>query len=199
MLYASFATPTVVEQITRVRWEFSDEIFLLLVDAGNDKNLQEILALLLARIDRPRALEIVLNEEMQKKVEEHRYDSVSERWDPANTHRKLSKGTLDYLLQEFSNGKNNERRGYLAWRYWAANIEEEIGITTTRSMVKRDEPLFEDILIWRVKHHDATALSLIEELIAEKPWLIKLLARVWNETFFYIQMQSNHHQRHYAM
>jgi hypothetical protein len=181
LLYASLATPTVAEQIRRMQWEFSDEIFSLLFDAGNDKNLQEILALLFARIDHPRALEIVLNEEMQKKVKEHWRDDVAEQWDTGNTDRKLSKDTLDYLLKEFSNNKNNERRRYLAWRYWAANIEEQIGVTTMQSMVERGDPLFEDVLIWRIKHHDITALSMIEELIVEKPFLIKLLANVWNE------------------
>jgi len=181
MLYASLATPTVAEQIRRMEWEFSDEIFSLLVDAGDDKNLQEILALLLARIDHPRALEIVLNEEMQKKVKEHWSDDVAKQWDPGNTDRKLSIDTLNYLLKEFSNSKNDERRRYLAWRYWAANIEGQIGVPTARSIVERGDPLFEDVLIWRIKHHDATALSIIKELILKKPGLIILLARVWNE------------------
>jgi hypothetical protein len=181
MLYPSLATPTVPGQIRRIQWEFSKEIFSLLVDAGKDKNLQEILALLLSRIDHPRALEIVLNDEMQKEVKEYQRDDVAEQWDPENTDRKLSKDTLDYLLQELSNCKNNERRRYLAWRYWSANIEEQIGITTTRNIIERGDSLFEDVLIWRIKHHDTTALSVIEEVIVEKPWLIKLLANVWNE------------------
>jgi hypothetical protein len=181
LLYASLATPTVAGQIRRMRWEFSNEVFSLLVDAGKDKNLQEILALLLSRIDHPLALEIVLNEEMQKEVKEYRRDDVAEQWDPENTDRKLSKDTLDYLLEEFSNSKNNERRRYLAWRYWAANIDEQIGVTTMRNIIERGDSLFEDVLIWRIKHHDTTASSMIEELIVEKPWLIKLLANVWNE------------------
>jgi energy-coupling factor transporter ATP-binding protein EcfA2 len=198
MLYASLATSTVAGQIRSMEWEFSNEIFSLLVDAGYDKNLQEILALLLARIDHPRALEIILNEEMQKEVKEYRRDDVAEQWEPENTDWKLSKGTLDYLLEEFSNSKNDERRRYLAWRYWAANIDEQIGVTTTRNIIERGDSLFEDVLIWRIKHHDTTALSMIEELIIDKPWLIKLLARVWNEkskAFFfkwlYKQLENN--------
>jgi len=181
LLYTSLATPTVAEQITRVRWKFSDEIFSLLVDAGNDKNLQEILALLLARIDHPRALEIVLNEEMQNKVEEHWHDSVSERWDPANTNRKLSNDTLSYLLQEFTNANNSNRRRHLAWRYWIANVDEEIGLSEMRKIIERDDILFEDAILWRVKHRDDTVLEYMQELIITKPWLVRLLANIWNE------------------
>lgn len=181
LLYKSLASLTVSEQIRRIRWKFSDDIFLLLVDAGNDEKLQEIVGLLVARVDHPRAMEIVLNVEMMIEVEKYRKDYVAERWDPANTHRKLGGETLDYLLKEFSDTKNNRRRRYLAWRYWAANIEEQIGLTTIHNLIKRNDSLFEDVIIWRVKHHDIAALSSLEELITKKSWLIISLAKVWSE------------------
>jgi ABC-type oligopeptide transport system ATPase subunit len=181
LVYTSLATPTVASQITRVRWKFSDEIFSLLVDAGNDKNLQEIVALLFARIDHPSAMGIVLNEEMQKKVEEHRHDSVSERWDLANTNRKLSDATLSFLLQEFIKANNSNRRRYLAWRYWSANIDEEVGLSEMRNIIERDDILFEDAILWRVKHRDDKVLAYVQELIITKPWLVRILANIWNK------------------
>jgi len=181
LLYATLVSPTVAEQIIRVQWKFSNEIFSFLVDAASDKTLQEILALLFAEIDHPHALEIVLNVEMRNKPGEHRRDDIAERWDPENTHQKLSKDTLDYLLQEFSNTKNNKRRRYLAWRYWSANIEDETSALTIQDIIKHSDSLFDDVLLWRIKHHDTTALASIEQLIIKKPWLIKLLAEVWND------------------
>ncbi len=181
LLYESLASPTVSEQIKRIDWKFSDDIFSLILDASNDENLQEIISLLLADVDHPRALEIVLNVEMRNKVEEHRRDYVAERWDPANTHQKLSGETLDYLLQEFSNIKNKQRRRYLAWRYWSANIDEEIGLTTILNIIKRDDSLFQDAIIWRARHHDISVLPLLEKLITVKTWLIRLLASIWSQ------------------
>jgi hypothetical protein len=126
-------------------------------------------------------MDIVLNVEMRNNVEAHRRDDVAERWDDSNNYQKLSGETLNYLLQQFSNIKNNERRRYLAWRYWAANIDERIGISAVQSLIQQSDPLFNKVLIWRIKRHDTTALRSIEKLITKKPWLVELLAEVWNE------------------
>lgn len=181
LLYANSSSHTILEQITRTHWEFSDQVFSVIVDICKDENLQEIISLLFERIDHPLAMEIVLNVEMGKDMEEHILDFVAGRWNYENTNRKLSNDTLNYLFQEFSNIVNNKRKRYLAWRYWTANIGEKADLTTIRNVIEQGDPLFEKVLIWRIINHDTTALSTLEELITVKPWLIKLFEMVWNE------------------
>lgn len=181
LLYGRPIGVTVTEQIKRVPWKFSDQLFSLLLQAGKEENLREIVALLFDDIDDPRAIEIVLDVDMNEEVTTHLYDPATEKWDPANTHRRLSNETLNYLLQEFSNRDNKERRRALSWRYWSDNVTGDIEILLAGKLIKEDDPLFEDMIIWRAIRHDSSVLPLLADLIKEKPWLIKLLAPIWND------------------
>lgn len=181
LLYPSPITMTVKSQIIQTNWKFSDEILSLLIDAGDDAKLNEILSLLFTRIDHPRAMAIVLNMEMQKGKKEYRHEGNEERWDLANTINRLSDATLNYLAQEFSNPKTNNRRRYLAWRYWIGSVDEDVALQKMQGVISSDDHLFEHALIWRVRHHDQTVLLSFIEFILEKPWLVRLLYNIWND------------------
>ncbi len=189
LLYASPVSTNVTQQIKRTHWKFSDDVLKILIESGDDINLHEILSLLFIRIDHPRAMAIVLNIEMKREEKKIWHDDLEERWNPANSNRTLSQATLDYLLQEFSNLQANNMRRYLAWSYWIGNIAEDIALKKMQEIVSSNDSLFEDAVIWRIRHNDHTALLFLQNLIDKKPWLIRLLAKIWNaETkIFFLQ------------
>lgn len=181
LLYATGPNLTLSQQIERTDWQFSEEILSVLLKAGSNANNKEIVALLLGEIDHPGAMSIVLDVEMQLDARHYQHSLIEERWDAKNRKQKLNAATLSFLLREFSNMENNERRRYLAWRFWSANVSDEQGLVTMEQLIREDDFLFEDAIYWRMKHHDFTALPFLNKFLPEKPWIIRLLEDVWND------------------
>lgn len=169
------------EQVRMLNWEFSDEQQALLIEVSSDTALQEICALLFKKIDHPAAFAVILNQEMQRDTETSRHNDWDSRWDRSKTRRRLSNASLDFLLQEFSDPTGNPIRRYLAWRYWTGNIDTDIAVQQLQSITDEDNVLFNHSVVWRVKHHDQTAFPAIQQCITSKPWLVRLLADIWDK------------------
>jgi hypothetical protein len=168
-------------QIKFLDWDFSEEQLALLIELSRNTALHEILALLFAKIDHPSAFVVVLDIEMRRDESYLWYEDWDERWDRSKTRRRLSESSLNYLQQEFFNPTAHAIRRYLAWRYWTGNAEPDIVLKKLQKIVDENDCLFNDSVLWRVKHHDQTATDAAKYCIARKPWLVKVLADIWNE------------------
>lgn len=180
-LYERLAGRDIKEQLMVLNWNFSEEQSALLFELCSNIALQEIFALLFTNIDHPVALSVVLNQEMHRDETRPWHDRWDDRWDLSKTRLKLSKSSLDYLLKEFSNPAANPVRRYLAWRYWTGNVDSNIALQQLQSIVSEKDSLFDDAVLWRVKHHDLTALTALKQCITSKPWLVRALNHIWNE------------------
>lgn len=171
---------SVEDQLRALNWNFSEQQLSALIELTTHPDLEEILSLLLTRIDHPVAIGLLLNREMQRDQTMPWHDHSDNRWDYDKTRRRLSEASLDYLQQEFSKPDAPSMRRYLAWRYWTGNVEVHIALPTVQEIISERDSLFEDAVIWRVRHGDGTALESIKQCIVYKPWLVRTLHRIWS-------------------
>ena len=177
-----FSARAIKEQLRVLNWNFSEEQQAVLIEISSESALQEICSLLFARVDHPVALAVVLNEEMKRDNDDmFQYDNWDSRWDRSKRRRRLSDASLEFLLQEFSNTIENSTRRYLAWRYWTGNVDTDIAMQQLRRITDENDTLFNHSLIWRIKHHDLTAFPAFQRYVTRKPWMMRLLAYIWNE------------------
>jgi ABC-type oligopeptide transport system ATPase subunit len=196
----SFPERSIDEQLMILNWEFSEEQLKLLMELSTDATLQQILSFLLIKIDHPIALTLVLDEEVRRAETQQQRAYLDKRWDWSKTQHRLSESSLNYLLQEFSNPAGNPRRRYLAWRYWTGNVDSKIALPKIQSIVSETDSLYENSVLWRVRHHDQTAVVAVKQCITHKPWFVRMLSYVWNEevsAFFeawLVQQISDNHE-----
>lgn len=182
LLGERLAARSVADQLRALNWGFSEEQLSVLLELTTNPDLEEILSLLLTKIDHPVAIALLLNREMQRENDrQYRFDRSDSRWDYAKTGRRLSEASRDYLLQEFSRPDVPAMRRYLAWRYWTGNVEIHIALPIVREIISEGDSLFEDAVLWRVRHGDGTALESIKQCILRNPWLVIKLQRIWSQ------------------
>ncbi len=172
---------TIDSQLKSLDWNFSEEQLSLLFELSDDESLHGVLSLLFSRIDHPNAFAVVLNVEMNRDPSYMWHDDWDSRWDWSKIKHRLSEASHQYLLKEFSNADGNPVRRFIAWRFWTGNAESSIVLSKLQEIIDEKDSLFDECVIWRVKHGDRTAATAIKEIISRKPWLIRTLYHIWNE------------------
>lgn len=177
----TFSSRIIEDQLKYIDWEFSEEQIMLLVELSSNQPFREICAMLFSNIDNPGAFSVVLDYEMQREEKKPWDDDWDDRWNFLKTQHNLSQPSIDYLFQQFYNKSHSRMRRYLAWRYWAGNVDRIYGLETARTIISEDDSLFEEVLLWRIENKDNNALYLVKKHVTIKPWLIRTLYDIWNE------------------
>ncbi len=169
------------EQFKGLDWDFTDEQLNLLMELTQTHSLREVIAFFFSMIDHPLAFEIVLDHESKREDRHPWHENWDARWDRSKTKYRLSKTSLQYLQNEFSDPSLHDLRRYVAWRYWTGNVEETLVLKQLQGIVSETDYLFDDSVMWRIKHHDKTAFESVKKCIARKPWQVRVLDNIWSE------------------
>lgn len=175
----------IFEQLSRTHWVLDEQQITILTGLLGDDQYAELIYAILAYADSPIALKEVIKLQAMRKDEQRsksllRVSIGKEQWDFDKRKVRLSEKSRSFLLSFWSDTQQPADERSVAFRFWCRNEVPEIVIKNLQKLPASASEFYKDVLFWRLYYGDASALPAAEQLIDERPWVIRQLYKIWN-------------------